>query len=93
MIEDGDEIHVGGEYVFVRTSPVVALRAGVWLDPDHRTVATGEERVERALFRPGDDEVHWSFGLGLAFARLQVDFAADVSDAVDTVSQSATYRF
>lgn len=93
MIEDGDELHVGGEYVFVRTSPVVALRAGAWLDPDHRSVSTSEGRVDRALFRPGDDELHWSFGLGLAFTRLQLDLAADLSDTVDTVSLSTIYRF
>jgi hypothetical protein len=93
VIEDGDELHLGGEYVFVRTIPLVALRAGVWLDPDHRTASTSGERVDRALFRPGDGEVHWSFGLGLSFARFQLDLAADLSDAVDTVSLSTIYRF
>ena len=93
-LNDGDEFHLGGEYVFLRSTPVVAARLGVWLDPDHRPRATAaSEPIEHALLRPGTDNIHWSLGIGLAFENSQIDLGADFSDLVDTVSLSAIYSF
>jgi hypothetical protein len=92
-IPDADELHLGGEYVFLRGSPIVALRLGAWLDPDHRIQATAGDVLFRALLPPGEDEIHLAAGVGMAFERFQVDLAADLSEPVDTVAVSAVYSF
>ena len=71
---DGNELHIGLEYAFITRSPLVALRLGAWLDPDHRFVCI-EDRDPfcQALFRGGDDELHFAMGLGIAFAPFQLD--------------------
>lgn len=96
--DDGNELHLGAEYAFLQTRPVIALRLGAWLDPDHRFHSTetgsSEDAIEhRLLFPPGDDELHLSVGLGFAFTSFQVDLAADFSDLVDTASLSVIYSF
>jgi hypothetical protein len=35
-LDDADELHAGFEYVFLDWVPLVGLRFGIWLDPDHR---------------------------------------------------------
>ena len=92
-IPDADELHLGGEYVFLDHTPVVAVRLGAWIDPDHRIQATVDHDLFQALLPPGDDELHLSGGVGLAFDKLQVDFALDFSDPADTASISAVYTF
>jgi hypothetical protein len=93
-LDDGDELHLGAEYVLVRSAPLVALRAGAWLDPDHRLRAEeGTSLITRALRQPGDDEVHFSVGVGVAFQRFQLDFGLDLSELVDTASLSTIYSF
>ncbi|MDH3404899.1 MAG: hypothetical protein OEP45_14865, partial [Acidobacteriota bacterium] len=78
--------------VLLERRPVVALRAGAWLDPDHRLrLESSEATVDRAFFRRGTDEIHWSAGVGLVFRRFQIDLGVDVSDLVDTVSISTIY--
>ena len=71
------------------------MRFGGWHDPDHRISIRGERRnpFDRAIFQPGDDEIHLTAGVGLAFDRFQLDFAIDFSDLVDTASLSAIYHF
>jgi long-subunit fatty acid transport protein len=91
--DDGDEFRLGAEYAFLDLKPVLALRAGVWLDPDHRFHSISDEPDHQALFQPGDDEVHAAVGVGLAFKSFQIDLAADFSDRVDTFSLSAIYSF
>ncbi len=90
---DGNEWHWGIEYVFVQSTPVVAVRLGAWLDPDHRIRATGGDLLQRTVFRPGDDELHLAAGLGLAFRTFQIDLGVDFSDLVDTASVSMIYSF
>jgi hypothetical protein len=92
-IDDGNELHLGGEYAFLQTNPVVALRLGAWLDPDHRVHGDETDEVSKAFFQPGDDEIHFSMGVGVAFKSFQIDLAADFSDLVDTVALSAIYSF
>lgn len=94
-VDDGDEFHAGVELVFVRRTPLVAMRVGAWLDPDHRFRAdpARADLFERALFRGGDDELHLAAGFGLAFWDFQLDLAVDFSELVDTASLSAVWQF
>ena len=97
-LSDADEVHLGFEYVFVRAQPIIALRLGAWLDPDHRFRFVGgddslSDAPARALLIGGDDELHFSAGVGIVFRRLQVDLAVDLSDLRDTASVSAIYGF
>ena len=39
---NGNELHVGAEYVFLRSRPLTALRFGAWLDPNHRFTSDGK---------------------------------------------------
>jgi hypothetical protein len=93
VIDDADELHLGGEYVFLDKTPVVAVRVGVWLDPDHRARAIAATPFVTALVQPSDDELHYAAGLGFAFPVFQVDLGIDLSDLVDTASISAIYTF
>ncbi|MCP3963109.1 MAG: hypothetical protein GY719_35160 [bacterium] len=93
-LDDGDELHLGFEVVFPGTTPVVALRAGTWLDPDHRIRFEGTgDLLDEAIFRGGSDELHFALGVGIVFDRFKVDAAVDVSDLVSTASVSGIYSF
>ena len=91
--DDGNELRLGAEYALLGLKPVLALRAGVWLDPDHRFHSTSSDPEHRALFQSGEDELHIAVGIGLAFESFQIDLAADFSNLVDTFSLSAIYGF
>ena len=94
VLADGDEFHLGAEYLFINSNPLVAARLGVWLDPDHRPRATAASGpLEQAFLQPGEDQIHYALGVGVAFDRFQLDLGADFSDLVDTVSLSAIYSF
>jgi len=41
----------------------------------------------------GEDEVHFTAGLGLAMQNFQIDLAVDFADRQDTLSISAIYNF
>ena len=94
-IDDVNELHLGAEYVFLHLKPIVALRLGIWHEPDHQIRATPDETnlFDQALLRRGDDETHYAAGLGLVFESIQVDLGVDFADRVDTVSLSAIYNF
>ncbi|MEO7794632.1 MAG: hypothetical protein ABIV06_07635, partial [Thermoanaerobaculia bacterium] len=93
-ISDGDEIHLGVEYVLDTTHPILAFRAGAWLDPAHN-VAAGPtaDTFEAIIFQRAEDEMHWSGGLGLVFDHFQLDLGADLSRHSDVGSLSIVYRF
>jgi long-subunit fatty acid transport protein len=92
--DDGNELRLGVEYAFLDLNPVLAVRAGVWLDPDHRFRSIHPyDPDHRASFVAGEDEVHVAVGFGLAFKSFQIDLAADFSDLVDTASLSVIYSF
>jgi long-subunit fatty acid transport protein len=93
-LKDGSEFHLGSEYVFLSSTPVIALRLGAWLDPDHRVRSVGDEPFGRALLGvSGDDKIHYSAGFGLAFKSFQIDLGIDLSDSRKTASVSAIYSF
>jgi long-chain fatty acid transport protein len=92
-LEDGSELHLGAEYAFLDQAPVIALRLGVWLDPDHRVRARNDEPFSQAVFRGGKDQIHYAFGLGLAMSRLQIDVGVDLSDTRNTASITGIFSF
>ena len=91
-LDDGDEYRLGFEYVFLGKRPVVGLRAGLWRDPNHAFKVEGSD-LAKIVFPPGDDEMHYAFGAGIASERFQIDVGADLSELVDTLALSAIYRF
>jgi len=92
-IDDGNELRLGLEYVFLASTPLIAVRGGLWHDPDHRFRYEGDDPFARALYQPGEDALHISIGAGIAFKRLQIDIGADFSDAVDQFALSAIFSF
>ena len=92
-MDDADELHLGFEYVFMQTSPLIAVRAGLWRDPDHRIRYEGDDPFSQALYQPGEDLLHISLGAGIAFKRFQIDIGADLAEAVDQFTVSAIFSF
>jgi long-subunit fatty acid transport protein len=92
-VDDAHEIHLGGEYVFLRSTPVVAVRLGAWLDPDHQLRDTSGDLFLEAIQPRGEDQLHATFGLGIAYQKFQFDLGIDLSDEMDTASMSAVYSF
>lgn len=92
-IDDADELHFGGEYVLLDSTPAIAFRLGAWLDPDHQMYATVDDLYTRAMLPRGDDQWHYTAGFGIATQRFQVDIAADLAEGLDTLSLSAIYNF
>ncbi|MEM7051507.1 MAG: outer membrane protein transport protein [Acidobacteriota bacterium] len=93
VIDDAHQLHLGTEIQLLEPRFPVALRAGLWWDPDHRLRYVGDEALLAARFRAGDDELHLTAGAGIVFGRAQIDLAVDHADPVTTVSLSAVARF
>lgn len=101
-IDDGTEWRLGGEYTFIDMTNPLSLRAGVWRDPEHTIRFRGAPDLtdpntnaigNAVIFSTGDDEMHYSLGLGVAFGNFSFDVAADFSDPVDIISVSGVLRF
>jgi long-subunit fatty acid transport protein len=97
-IDDGTEIRLGAEYVFLDMQNPFTIRAGVWLDPEHTIrwdgpVTNVSQAINATLFSTGDDELHYALGFGWAFKHWQIDAAADFSDRVNTISMSGVVRW
>jgi hypothetical protein len=92
-LDDAYELHLGAEYVFLRSTPIVAVRVGAWLDPDHQVRDTSADPFIRELQPRGEDRVHYAVGLGVALKSFQIDLGIDLADTVDTVSLSTIYSF
>jgi long-subunit fatty acid transport protein len=89
-IDDANEIHAGFEYF----NTPIALRAGIWTDPDHRLRYDGSEIKSRAKFQPGEDQLHYSGGMGFVIAnRIQIDAALDYSERITTGALSFVFVF
>ncbi len=91
--DDADELHLGFEYFFLQSRIPIAIRLGSWYDPDHKIRFEGESPDFRALFQPGDDQIHYSAGFGISTRRLQIDVAFDGAENVQTFSFSTVIRF
>ncbi len=95
-IDDGNEIRAAGEYLFTNLpSPLsaIAIRGGVWHDPDHRIRYTGAFSPDTLLYPEGDSEIHYTGGGGVVFEKVQFDVGFDRSETVKTFSVSAVLRF
>jgi long-subunit fatty acid transport protein len=92
-VDDANELHLGLEYVFLKTTPLIAVRGGVWHDPGHRFHYSGDNPFTRALYPAGEDALHIAVGVGVAFKRVQVDIGADFSDGIDQFSVSGIFSF
>ena len=64
------------------------LRAGAWYDPEHDIrYETGANEDRRVHFLEGEDELHFSAGIGARIGdRIELGIAADLSDRVDQIS-------
>jgi long-subunit fatty acid transport protein len=96
--EDVTEIRVGAEYYFLNSRIPWALRAGWWQDPEHNLRYAGPQTSPNQvgatiLFPEGEDQDHFSIGIGVAFTNLQIDAAYDTSDKYKVGSLSAKYIF
>lgn len=99
-IDDGNEVHAGGEYTVLGSRWPLAFRGGVWFDPDHsvRYVPTAQndaiDVLMTATLPGGADLVHYAFGAGVALAsRVEVNAAADLSARTRYVTVSTVFRF
>ena len=81
--QDGWEYHVGAEYALLQSTPILAFRAGAWV----------EKREETEAFLDDRDVTHLSAGLGIVTSLVQIDLAGDFSDRGDTASLSFIYNF
>lgn len=78
--QDAWEYHLGAEYALLRRRPILAFRAGGWVE------ANGDDIVD-------DRFTHLAVGFGLAADSFQIDVAADFSEENDTGSVSFIYSF
>jgi long-subunit fatty acid transport protein len=98
-LDDGLELHLGGEYIFFVKDIPFAARAGFYTDPDHKIRYTGgarnsDEQNERALYQGGKQRYHGTAGLGVVpFPGFQLDFAGNYSKDVREFSISTVFRF
>lgn len=94
VVDDGNELHLGFEYLFLTKKVIIPVRLGVWQDPDHKIRYEGESEAERARFSGGDDQTHYTAGIGVAVGTpFELNIAYDHSDTVKTASLSAVIRF
>ena len=92
-LSDVSELHVGAEYAFLRLDPVLAVRVGAWLDPDHRLCGAAADSAYPCATGARSDEGHVTLGFGMAFKRFQLDLAVDGSRTEVTSSISGIFSF
>jgi long-chain fatty acid transport protein len=100
VLEDGNEVHAGVEYVLSKVPKTPALRVGAWYDPGHsiayvQTAAHDllDERFAAYLPAP-ESRTHLTFGAGLPISpRLEFNVGADLTMHLGVVSASAVFRF
>jgi long-subunit fatty acid transport protein len=74
------EYHVGAEYALLQSKPILAFRAGYWVE------ANGDDLLKRRFD-------HVTAGLGIAAPVFQIDLAGDLSDEGNRFSLSLIYNF
>jgi long-chain fatty acid transport protein len=99
-LDSVNNFRVGSEIVLRRSPQPIFLRLGTWFDPAHQVYFVDtENKVDevpnlRGLLvglPKGDDEWHFSTGLGITFSRFQIDGGVDLSPRVNTISVSAVF--
>lgn len=96
VLDDGNEVRAAGEYLFTNLPSglsAIAIRGGVWHDPDHRIRYEGPFQADSVLYKPGESEMHYTGGAGIVFEKAQFDVGFDRSETVKTFSVSAVLRF
>jgi long-subunit fatty acid transport protein len=77
---DSWQYRLGVEYAYLASRPVVALRAGTWVDS-----ASNERQLRQTT--------HFAAGVGIAAKHVQVDVGVDLAATTDTGSLSLIYSF
>ena len=88
-------VRAAGEYLFTNLPSrlsAIAVRGGIWYDPDHRIRYEGPSRPTRSSIRRRS-EMHYTGGAGIVFEKFQFDIGFDRSETVKTFSVSAVFRF
>jgi hypothetical protein len=94
-VDDGTEYRFGVQYEILGGGggADVFLRAGSWLDPNHSLDYVGGDPALDLLYVSGDDELHYSGGLGLRLPSFQLDLGLDFTSRIDTIALSAVFFF
>ena len=93
-INNATETHFGAEYFLILGKTFLALRAGIYNDPEHNLRYTDSFAESAAHHPEGEDQIHVTGGLGLVLSdRFQIDTAMDIADKRKQFSFSAVYRF
>ncbi len=104
-ISEDPDFRLGAEYLFPLKRHILALRAGGFTDPDHKTrfVGTREEGepegfhdVQEYIFNADDKKNNVGYTLGVGFVwndKLQIDVALVDSDRFTRLVTSMLYRF
>lgn len=100
-IDDGNEFHVGTEFVVFLKSVPIALREGYYRRPSNSLVVDSlnprfdaSRPLLDALFSAREDENHFTFGAGAVFGpNFQVDWALDLANTSDSFILSSVVRF
>ncbi|MDY0093481.1 MAG: hypothetical protein RBT80_12355 [Candidatus Vecturithrix sp.] len=93
-VDNTVEAHVGAEYVLTLGERLLALRLGGYYEPDHTIRYTGDRASDKILFPGGDDQLHFTGGVGLVMnEHFQIDTAANIAENNKQFSISTVYRF
>lgn len=99
-IPDGNEVHFGAEYSFSERASYLALRGGIWFDPNHSiqytSDGTGSDLDTRlkAVFPGGENAWHYCGGFGITLSRaVEVNVGADFTSQRKYASASIVARF
>lgn len=89
-IDDSNQLRFGAEWFAPR--PGLFLRIGTWLDPDHRQRFEDLSLPKSVVNTPkGEDEIHFSAGVGKDFGAFRVDGGFDLSPRLNTYSVAAVF--
>ncbi len=99
-IDDGNELHLGAEYTFLKRPSKPVIRAGVWFDPNHTVQYTTDHSASdddirlQAVFPGGQSVWHYCAGFGLPLSRAyEFNIGADFTSGRRYVSASLVARF
>jgi len=97
-LNDADEFHLGGEWVFTAGSIPWAVRGGAYSEHNSRIFAdfvNNQSFASNNHSFPGRDTItHWTGGTGVVVKdRFQIDVAADISRIAKQYVVSTIFRF
>jgi len=97
-VDDADEFHIGGEWVFTAGSVPWAVRGGVFSEHNNRIFADfngGRSSFSNNdSFPPRDTVTHYTIGSGIVVkGNFQIDAAANFSEISNEYVVSSIFRF